>query len=182
MRQNKKFTLPEMDGYLKTYFAWSVNALRNPASVDEFLKAHKSTITRVAQELLKETTYVPGKIYRGIILRQQVDSIMPLNKIQFLSFSTQRKVAEHFADIKGFGSDTLDVEKQLGSFGYVIEYTPKVEEIIFHYSFLSLLPYAELFTVLGMEGDKEIEFLTQQYEVMILQPQDPFKHLTPMFK
>jgi len=176
----KKLSLQDVNGDLMTYFNWSANALMpmNPSATDRYLKENQSAILKVAQKLLKAINYCPSIIYRGIILRHPVDSIVPNEQLQYLSFSTERLVAEHFANINGFGSDLLDVSLQLGTHGYVIEYTPTFSEVLFHYELLSLLPYSEAFSLLKMDGNREVEGLKKQKEVMILQPTLPFTKIT----
>lgn len=179
MHQKKKLTLEDIKGDVQIYFNWSANALMPlcPGAADAYLKENRSTITKVAQLLLEQVDYCSGPIYRGIILKHPVNSIMPHRHLQFLSFSTERSVAEHFADIKGFGSEVLNVAEQLGEYGYVIEYTPNVSEILFQYSFLSILPYSEAFALLGMDGPTEVDGLKKQQEIIILQPQEPFRNI-----
>lgn len=179
MQERKKLSLSEITGELKIYFNWSTNALLPiyPGAADNYLILNRAIICKVAKELLKEINYKPGPIYRGVILRNPVDLIVPHENFQYLSFSTQRSVAEHFANVKGFGSDIVDVEAQLGKYGYVIEHMPSIEEILFHYEFLSILPYSDAFTLLGMPGQMEVEGLKKQQEIMILQPAKPFRNI-----
>lgn len=182
MQQHKKLTLRDLNGDFKIYFLWSATVLSNPAAVDNYLLKNKNTILKVSQKLLRWVNYVPAPIYRGIILRERVNEIKPNEKLPSLSFSADRSVAEHFADIKGFGSQLVNIEEQLGTFGYVIEYTPKTTEVLFHYRFLSILPYAEAFNLNGMQGQNEVEYLKKQKEVTILQPKEPFINITKMFE
>lgn len=165
-----------------SYFNWSANSLVpfHPGAADIYLKENRTTVLKIAQKLLKQIPYDHGPVYRGIILKQPVDVIVPHKKLQYLSFSTERLVAEHFADINGFGSEVIDVAAQLGDCGYVIEYTPKITEILFHHHFLSILPYAEAFSLLGMDGISEVEGLKKQKEIIIFQPAEPFINITRM--
>jgi hypothetical protein len=176
----KKLTLREVKGDLKTYFNWSANALCpvNPGAADRFLKENQTAILTTAQKLLKLVRYVPGLIYRGILLKQPVNEIVPHERLEYLSFSTDRSVAEHFADINGFGSEVMDLAARLGNHGYIIEYTPNISEVLFHHHLLSVLPYAEAFSQLGMDGTSEVEGLKSQKEVTILQPELPFRKIT----
>ena len=148
---------------------------------DNFLKFYRTNIEQIAQELLKLVKYSPCPLYRGIILKHKVDKILPHQKLQFLSFSTDRSVAENFADINGFGSTIMDISSRLGTFGYVIDYLPKLHEVLFHHDFLSLLPYEHAYTLLGMKGKTQVEFLKSQKEVVIFQPAEPFTNFTTMF-
>lgn len=178
----RKMTLREIESELKIYFNWSANALVpiRPGEADIYLQKNRDTVFRIAQKLLKNVNYVPGPIYRGIILRHPVNLIVPHKSLNYLSFSTDRSVAEHFADVKGFGSEIMDVATQLGDYGYIIEYTPKVTEILFHHDFLSVLPYAEAFLLMGIDGASEIKGLERQKEITIFQPEEPFINITKM--
>lgn len=182
MQMQKKLTLWEVKGDLKTYFNWSANTLcpLNPGAADRFLKENKTAILNTSQKLLKLVRYVPGLIYRGILLKQTVNEIMPHERLEYLSFSTDRSVAEHFANVNGFGSEIMNLAAQLGNYGYIIEYIPSVSEVLFHYHFLSLLPYAEAFSQLGMDGTSEVVGLKNQKEVTILQPEQPFTRIIEM--
>jgi hypothetical protein len=173
-------TLREIKGDLMTYFNWSANALVpiTPGAADKFLKENRSTILIIAQKLLELVNYAPGTIYRGIILKQPVNSIVPHKNMEYLSFSTDRSVAEHFADVKGFGSEIIDVAAQLEEYGYIIEYTPKITEILFHHRFLSILPYAEAFSLLGRNGLSQVKRLEWQKEITIFQPAEPLFNIT----
>ncbi|SIO53938.1 hypothetical protein [Chitinophaga niabensis] len=176
-----KISLHEVKGDLMTYLNWSLNALVPfvPTAADRYLLENKAVIVKVSQMLLKSIHYRPSTIYRGIILRKHVNCIIPDANLQYLSFSTDRTVAEHFADINGFGSDWINVPIQLGNYGYVIQYLPNVSEVLFHYQFLDFLPYAEALNLIGMNGYDEVEGLKLQKEITILQPVDPLTNITP---
>lgn len=176
-----KIHLSELTGDLKTYFNWSANALMpfHPGAADRFLTKYKDIVVKMARELIEPLNYTPAIIYRGVILRTPVTEIAPDIKMQYLSFSTDKNIAEHFADINGFGSEIVNLSQQLGDYGYVIEYMPAPEEILFHYELLSILPYAEAFTCMGMNGENEINGLLKQKEIMIQQPQQSLKNIKP---
>jgi hypothetical protein len=183
MQQYNKLKLQNLKGDFKTYFNWSANALMpvNPCAADDFLVQNRSAILKIAHTLLEWVSYTPCRIYRGVILKQIVDTIAPHQNLKYLSFSTDLSVAEHFADIQGFGSEVMNIEKRLGEYGYVIEYIPKPEEILFHYGFLSILPYAEAFSLFGMNGKEEVQSLRRQKEIIILQPAIPFNSIKRQF-
>ena len=181
MTENR-ISLEEIQGDLAIYFNWSANALVpiNPGASDRYLKDNFLPVWKIAQEFLEHVSDLPDKIYRGIILREPATSVEPHKAIGHLSFSTDKKVAEHFANIKGFGSDVLDLTVRLGKYGYVIEYSPDITEILFHYEFLSMLPYAEAFDLLGMDGESEVNSLMKQKEITIIQPPYPFTNVLPV--
>lgn len=174
-----KYSFDEITGDLRHYFNWSINALlpRYPGAADNLLTVYGSQIKKAARDLLWVVDYKPGTLYRGIIMRQPITEVTPAPSMKYLSFSIDKTVAEHFADVNGFGSDIIDVATQLGEHGYVIEYTPQPEEVLFHYSLLDLLPYSEAFYMLGIDGLREVQGLKQQKEVMILQPASPLKNI-----
>lgn len=176
MQDTKPLKLSQLSGDLAIYFTWSANALcpTNPQAIDLYFQANQAAIVKTAQKLLQGINFAPGLLYRGIVLREPIVTLKPHHKIKYLSFSESRLVAQHFADVDGFGSQYIDVRAQLGTFGYVIEYMPEVTEVVFHYHLLSVLPYAEAFSKLGMRGDVEVKTMTWQREVMIVQPTEPF--------
>lgn len=75
----------------------------------------------------------------------------------------------------------MNLENRLGKYGYVITYTPKVEEILFHYHLFSYLPYEEAFCQLGLDGQSELASLKRQQEVSIFQPEQPLTTITAQF-
>lgn len=180
MKSKRKITLEDIKGDMKIYFNWSANALFPycPGAADRYLKENRIVVIGVAQELLQLIDYTTSFIYRGIILRSEVNAVKPHKQFEYLSFLSDRSVAEHFADVEGFGSEILNVVDQLGQYGYVIEHIPDKSEILFHHQFLSILPYSEAFTMLGMDGRAEVESLKRQKEVIILQPQQPFTNIS----
>jgi hypothetical protein len=176
MKQLKKRTVGEIKGDLKTYFNWSINALVpvRPQAADVYLTNNLRPIKNIAQKLLREINFSPSTIYRGIILREPVSLIAPCNGLKYLSFSTDQKMAEHFADVHVFDSYFFNISDQVGDYGYVIQYTPTIHEVLFHYQFLSVLPYIEVLSLIGMNGAAEVAGLEKQKQIMILQPKNPF--------
>jgi hypothetical protein len=139
----------------------------NPVAADQLLKANLDIIKEISGVLLGKFNYTPKEIYRGIILPNEIDELKPHENFTYLSFSEDRKIAESFANPTPTGFGSLFY---LGKYGYVIEYIPKPEEVIFHYKFMELLPYRSVFIKAGL-GD---ETLNEQKEVTLLQPQEPF--------
>jgi len=161
---------------IQKYFVWSINALMptDPHYADIYLTNHREAIKRAADNLLHEINFIPATIYRGILLKEKVETIKPHNNFKYLSFSESKEVAEHFANVNGFGSDIVNLQTQLGTHGYIIEYKPELTEVIFHYRFLSILPYANAFNSVGLDANKELEGLERQKEITIFQPAHPF--------
>jgi hypothetical protein len=177
----RKPTFQEIKGDLIIYLQWSTIALSNPSNSDILLKQNSTTILKTSQKLLKSANYISKPLYRGILLKDKVSEIKPHENFHSLSFSTDRAVAQHFANVHGFGSDVINIEKTLGKYGYIIEYTHSASEVLFHYRFLSILPYVEIFDSLGFNGFKEVEELKKQKEVTIIQPSQPFRNITKLF-
>lgn len=163
------------DEEMKVYFNWTCNALLPiySGAADRYFEIYRETIIKVSRQLLRQCNCSPQTVYRGIILRQPAKFISPHPTMKYLSFSEDIKIAKHFANVHGFGSDIVDVEKYLGKYGYVIEYTPTEKEILFHHNLLYILPYAEAFQIIGINGRREVDGLKKQMEVMIEQPQTP---------
>jgi len=161
------------------YFNWSLNALLPiyPGAADRYFEKYRETIIETGQRFLARINYTPQTIYRGIIMRKPICCLAPHETMKYLSFSTDIKVAEHFADVNGFGSDIVDVKKQLGTYGYIIEHTPAPIEILFHYELLDILPYAEAINLIGINGQKEVNGLKKKKEIMIEQPKIPFTNI-----
>lgn len=155
---------------LHNYFNWSCNALLggNPVGADNFLKLHFEEIKEVAQVLLMGIEYIPSKVYRGVILRETIDELKPHPNFTYVSFSEDKNIAEAFADTseEGFGSVFY-----LGDYGYIIEHEPKLEEILFHWRFIELLPYEKAFKRAGFTDP----LFRKQKEVTIIQPDNPLK-------
>lgn len=153
---------------LSIYFTWSCHALigRSPVAVNTFLNENLDTIKEVAAELLKG--FNPTMLYRGIIVREKINELPPHENFTYLSFSEDKDIAASFADPSpnGFGSAF-----HLGDYGYVIEYTPKVEEVLWHYSFFNKFPYLDAMLDVGVDGTT----IPVQKEVILLQPETPFK-------
>lgn len=162
------------------YLHWSIKALvpYTPGLADKELEANKKEICGTATELLELIDYVPDKIYRGIVMEKPQSIIVPHKNFKYLSFSEDLAMATHFADpINGFGQGIIDIKTTLGEYGYIIEYTPVIKEVLFHWKFLNILPYREAFNAMGLDADAEIKGLLKQKEITILQPISPFTNI-----
>lgn len=179
---SQKLKLADLSNEQQIYFTWAFNALFPfYLGADKFLMTHQQVIQKVASQLLKIIDYTPTAIYRGILLKEPVSQIDPHPNLFFLPFSADRKVAKQFASVNGFGSEIMNLEKRLGKYGYIITYTPKLSEILFHYQLLNYLPFAEAFNTLHLHGQTEIAGLIKQQEISLLQPKAPFTDITPQF-
>jgi hypothetical protein len=161
---------------MREYINWSLNMLLpiHTGAADRYLILHRDAVLSEASRLLIEIGYKPGTIYRGLLLEDDVNEIKPHENFQYLSFTDDKNVADHFADpVNGFGNGIIDL-KELGEYGYVIEYIPKIEEVLYHYKFLDLIDYGKYIDAIGMDGASEIAGLKKQREITILQPVEPF--------
>jgi hypothetical protein len=153
---------------LGIYFNWSCNMLAgNPIATDKYLRDNLDTVKRVAAELLKSINYTPRTIYRGIVVPEgELTELSPHHGFTYLSFSEDLRIAKIFADPAHDMAFIL--RKRLGNdlYGYITEYTPRVEEILFHHRFLSMLPYVKAL----WENEIDATTIHQQQEVTILQP------------
>lgn len=166
----------------EAYFSWSIKALvpYSPGLADKVLEveASKAEICKTAAELLELINYTPDTIYRGIVMEAPQATIVPHKNFKYLSFTEDREIARHFADpINGFGQGIIDIKTQLGEYGYIIEYIPTINEVLFHWKFLNILPYKQAFTQMGLGADTEMKGLLNQKEVTILQPISPFTNI-----
>jgi len=164
---------------LSIYFNWTANALM-PVIVGaayRYFALHRETIVRMANRFLNPVEDCPEIIYRGVIFKTPTTRIEPHPAMKYLSFTTCKEVAEHFASVDGFGSDVINVSQQLGTFGYIIEHKPKPTEILFHFKLLDIFPYMEAFNAMGLNGQKDVDGLKWQREIMIEQPATAFTNL-----
>lgn len=165
---------------LRLYFTWSSNALIgfNPSMSDRQLRDNYPAIKLVADYLLKEINYQPKGIYRGIIMHDQaLTELIPHKNMTYLSFSEDLNIARHFADVNGFGAQ-YGINNRLGKHGYIIPFMPQLKDVLFHHHFIQIFPYIKVWNEMGIDGtDKTLEI---QKEVMIRQPQEPFKNIVQL--
>lgn len=163
---------------LTLYFNWSSHALigSNPTMSDRYLRENYSVIKSVADYFLTAINYKPVEIYRGILMQEpSLNKLMPHKNMTYLSFSEDLEIAKSFADVNGFGSQ-FGINHLLGKYGYVISYTPQLNEVLFHHHFINILPYIKTWNLMGIDGtEKTLEI---QKEVTITQPAQPFENIT----
>jgi hypothetical protein len=161
----------------KIFMNWACNLLCpfNPSAVDDYLREKIHIIKGVAAELLQEIDYTPTTIYRGVVLKEEITQLQPHKNFTYLSFSESKNIAYNFADTTESGFPSLF---NLGEHGYIVEYLPRPQEIIFHYKMLDVIPVLELLAAAGMDSPT----IPEQQEVTILQPKQPFTIVTPFKK
>lgn len=157
---------------------------------DQLWQEHQDSIRRASKKLLGKipAKKLQGPFYRGIVLGEgNKTSLEPDLNRTFISFSADICVAKHFGDPMlnrgfGFGMEISDqfmppfVDKKRGYFGdgYLIEYQPSKEEILFHYSLLMepvLVPIFEsLFAQIGSNssGSSQLRTFTGQKEIILI--------------
>jgi hypothetical protein len=110
--------------------------------VDEFLSNPEArlSLTKGRNQLIQKHNLQlkTKKLYRGILLEEesllsQGTKLKPLNYIQTISFTEDKNVALTFADTKSEISSFVMFARPK-SVGYLIEYTPWENEILFDYS------------------------------------------------
>lgn len=156
------------------YFTWSCMSLHGmyPIAADRYLRENLDEIREYAGILLHKIGYEPRPIHRGIILEEKIDGkLQPHNGFSYLSFTEDMAIAERFANIDHWMSFILRANGY--KYGYMIEYTPALDEILFHHSFVDLLPYDDWFISVGIEDNK----VREQKEVTIIQPQHSFTQI-----
>lgn len=163
-----------MNSETQIYFQWSFMALfgLNPVEADNFLCKNLDVIKQVSSQLLDKINYAPQEIYRGVILQNPIDELKPHENFTYLSFSESKDIASSFANP---GPDGFGSLYHLGDYGYIIKHTPCKEEVIFHNKFIDILPYSNALLQLGFNDST----IREQKEVMIIQPELPFKNIKP---
>jgi hypothetical protein len=156
------------------YFQWSCLALygADPVGADRYLRDNLEEIQHYAGRLLRKINYEPQTVHRGVILPEQIDGKLdPHPRQTYVSFTEDISIAERFADINHWMSFILRANGY--KFGYMIEYTPTIDEILFHHSFVDLLPYDDWFISVGVYDNK----VREQKEVTIIQPAESFTQI-----
>lgn len=168
-----------MDKELGIYFNWSANQLAGDSvATDKYLRDNLDTIKKVASGLLRKINYQPTLIYRGVIMKErELTHLQPHPGFTYLSFSENLEMAKIFADPDHYMAFVMKHrlgEEQL--YSYIVEYTPQIEEVLFHHKFLEILPYVQLLReVANIDASK----IHEQQEVTILQPAYPLEVKTP---
>jgi hypothetical protein len=158
------------------YMNFILNALMggNPKGVDAYYGKNKEAIDSVASVLVKKMKLNPQQVYRGILLdpKEVTDLVLkPMHEILYLSFSTDKEIAEDFADMNSEMSFMVKFQQPHFK-GYVIEHIAQPAEILFHHSWA--IP-------LGVGAHLDMEVILKQKEVMLKQegkkfPLKPFKN------
>ena len=152
-----------------SYINFVCNALvASNTAVDNYFKENQKDIEAFAEIMHQKAPIKVEKIYRGLLMEEALETLEPLPHIQFLSFSEDKKVAYDFADINSDISVAMRMENPNAK-GYIIEYTPQKNEILFHHSWVDLM---------GLDWylpKGSIELIREQKEVMLKQNMREFK-------
>lgn len=170
-----------MDKELGIYFNWSCNQLAGDSvATDKYLRDNMDTVRKVAARLLRKINYQPTLIYRGIIVQERdLEYLQPHPGFTYLSFTEDLDVAHVFANPDHFMA--MAIRHRLGEeqlYSYIAEYTPALEEILFHHKFLEMLPYVKMMREVA---NIDASTIHEQKEVTILQPSQALEVRTPYY-
>jgi hypothetical protein len=165
----------------QVYFMWSIEMLMgsNPIQADNYLKENMSDIKKVARAFLERTNYKPCPIHRGVILQEaNMELLAPHPNFTYVSFTEDMSIANKFADPEDEMAFMVRMRMGANLHGYIAEYTPSLDEILFHWNFFKLLPYQQfMVSHFGVDGTTA----PLQKEVTLLQP-EKYLRLTPFKK
>lgn len=158
---------------MQTYIEFVCKALLggNPKETDSFLEKNKDAIYETAKLMHEKHPIESKTLYRGILLEPQYSKNLvldPMPNVKYLSFSESKDLALTFADTEDFMSQFV-MERRPESRGYLIEYKPDLDEILFHYSW---------FDVLGLDmnfSSQCVKVIEEQQEVTLKQGMQRFK-------
>src|SRR5579884_515040 len=119
------------------YVNWALYAiLGRMGEADGIMQEYGSDIREVVRQLQRRHAPMMRTIYRGVLVEPEelVDGKLPPDpRLTFVSFSEDRDVACWFADPESFVSGFVKQQRPRVQ-GFVIEHKPKLEDILFHYS------------------------------------------------
>jgi hypothetical protein len=121
--------------------------------------------------LLGITKYKPATVCRGIIMQEEITELLPHPNMTYCSFSECDVTVKKFADPEYWYA--FQFKRFPKNYGYIVEYTPQAEEVLFHYKFLDLFPYVQAMAANDIDGST----LHEQKEITILQPSEPFRNI-----
>lgn len=129
------------------YLNFVVGALRggNPSQTDAMLREYKKEIYGVAK-LLNNSLGTCSKgdtLYRGVLLEDKYvinNTLLPLEYIEYMSFSQSKDSAGVFADVNSSMSEYFMRERPTAK-GYMIEHivSNPEDEVLFHYKWVNSL-------------------------------------------
>lgn len=112
---------------------------------DMFYQQFKAVIDDRAASYRKKLPTPLGTLYRGLIVDPKIAE-KGFHKdnydVSFISFSREVDVACMFAHTDGF-MGAMMMQFKPGAKGYIAEYQPKKDEILFHHSWYYKLPFTQ---------------------------------------
>lgn len=133
-------------GDTHTYVEFVYRALVPCGGVDQFFAQNRAAIDRAAVVFRELFEFKSQPLYRGILLDPvdaETGKLAPVHKVRYLSFSESKNVALEFADINERISRFI--RQRTPHFrGYLICYTPDVNEVLFHHSWADRLGFHKL--------------------------------------
>jgi hypothetical protein len=119
------------------YINWALYAITGRLQeADNLMKSHGTGIRSIAKHFQKTKKPRIHTLYRGLLLDpEQVEekSISQDPNVTFVSFSEDRDVACWFADPSSVMSSFVKQHRPRVE-GWIMEYTPKLTDILFHHS------------------------------------------------
>jgi len=165
---------------LSLWLNWSIQAIMgNLQQADALMREYSAEIQHAAALLRKHNRNVPiGTLYRGIIAsKEQIreGSLPSLEGYMSTSFTERLEVACWFASTDAGISQVVMMQNPRAK-GYIAEYEPAPEEVLFHYAWNIA---KELPKLAAMHPDiRDIEqfewYLQTQAEVITLPPSELF--------
>lgn len=108
------------------------------AEADEMLRRYRSDILLISEHLKKVAPTPLNRLYRGLLVQPGTLVAAPLSgrylSNQYVSFSESKDVACWFADPQAFVGQLRPNDE-----GWICEYTPSVDQIIFHHRWLAAI-------------------------------------------
>jgi hypothetical protein len=159
--------LQSLDYFIYNNFIAQALVGFQPQVVDQIFMKYESRILKVANELNAMLPRTILKLYRGIILPENLchkPTLTPISSIKYISCSVDKKAAEVFADINhpmGVSFKGKGIHH-----GFIIELEANPEEVLYHYSWARLL---------GLYDFLDKSVLDEQKEVILKQTWRTFK-------
>lgn len=134
---------PEVNPYI-SFILYAI--LGKMAEADNLMKQHQRAIYTAAVKLQNFNPPNLRKIYRGLLIEPenmgQPGNIISRNPdVEFVSFSEDKDVACWFADTESLISFVAKMQRPDVE-GWMIEYTPKMDEILFYWKWGLEFPFA----------------------------------------
>jgi hypothetical protein len=158
---------------LDNYLSWVYLALLGrTANSDQIYSNVGESIDRVSRWLMAELPTKVKTLYRGILVEDKYvkeGRLIPMEKLKSLSFSENLREALIFADPMSEMSQIVMAARPECK-GYIIQYIPEETEILYHYSWMPIVPIKKVF----IQNGYDTHLLDSQKEVIIKQTMKDF--------